>query len=86
MQNLFQEYKIKEVKSTITNERADLVRQFLEALNRERLGSPYKPLTARGVAVKVGHIPTQDLYYFLKKCQEARSFGECFFYQLKVKK
>ena len=93
MENLFsnidlQKYKVKQ--KTITNERQDIIRQFLEELNKERVGTKFKPLTGRGVAIKVGHIKdNHTLYYFLSECKDYKnrngSFSKYFFGALKIK-
>ena len=44
------------------NERSALIQEMLEIINQERIGTKYKPLTGRGLAIKISHIPTQDLY------------------------
>ncbi len=77
-------YKVE--KSTIVNERQEIIKQFLDSLNTEREGTKWKPLSARAVAIKVGHIKTGDLYAFKKQCEQAKcGFGACFFYSLRVK-
>jgi hypothetical protein len=77
-------YEIKE--STIRDERPHLISQFVEGINRERVGTKYKPMTPRAVAIKLSHIKEKsDLYYFLKRCEEGDSFGKVFFGALKVK-
>lgn len=65
------------------SERAELIGQFLVRLNQARVGTKWKPLTARAVAVKLGHVPTRDLYAFLKECERAQSFSAFFFWALK---
>lgn len=77
-------------KSRITNERQDIIRQFLEALNLERIGSKYKPLTGRAVAMKVSHLKDNGtLYHFLSCCKDYKSrngsFSKYFFGALKVR-
>lgn len=76
-------------KTKITNERQFVIKQILEEINKERIGTKYKPMTGRGVAMKVSHIPTKDLYYLLSICKDSKnrcgSFSKCFFGSLKVK-
>ncbi|HEC32773.1 MAG TPA: hypothetical protein ENI63_00755 [Candidatus Kaiserbacteria bacterium] len=87
MEQAIKNYKIKKQKNkNINNERADLVFRFTQSINKERVGTKYKKLTARGVAIKLGHIPTSDLYFFLKQCDNAKSFGKMFFGCLKYHK
>jgi len=69
----------------INSERAMLINDFLVEINKEREGTTYKPMTARGVAIKLGHIPTNELYYFYKVCFKSKSFGRTFFGALKIK-
>jgi hypothetical protein len=75
-------------KSRITNERQFIVSQFVEALNNERIGTKYKPLSPRAVAVKLGHLKdNHTLYYFLSQCNTYKrtkgSFSKCFWGALK---
>ncbi len=82
MQTLFEKI---ETKTNINSERSEIISQFVEGINIERLGTKWEPITPRVVAVKLGHIKNKsDLYYFLKKCQNADSFGRCFFGCLKT--
>ena len=58
----------------ITNERQDIVRQFLEEINKERIGTKYKQLTGRAVAMKVSHLKDNaTLYYFLSECKDYKN-------------
>ena len=77
-------------KSKITSQRAWIISQFLEEINKERIGTKFKPMTGRGVAMKLSHLTdNQTLYYFLSTCKDAKnrrgSFSKCFFGSLKVK-
>lgn len=84
---LFAKYQTP-VKSRAT-ERGELIRIMTEAINEERKGTKYKPLTLRAIAVKIGHIETKDLYYLLSICKAEKlrggSFGKVFFGSIKVK-
>ncbi len=76
--------------SKIRSERAFIISQFLEEINKERIGTRFKPMTGRGVAIKLGHLKDNyTLYYFLSTCRDAKnrrgSFSKCFFGSLKVK-
>ncbi len=76
------------VPSKIVNERQDILAQLLEEINRERIGTKWKPLTGRAIAIKVSHIPTKDLYYILSVGKDYKSrngsFSKYFFGSLKV--
>lgn len=82
--SLFDKYQKLETKK-VNSERADLIQQFLLKVNQGREGTKYKPMTARGIAVKLGHIPTKDLYFFIKKCEQSKCFSKCFWGSLKIK-
>lgn len=78
------------VKDTIKSERAYVVSLFLEELNKERLGTLWKPLTGRSVAIILSPIKTtQGLYEFLSECRDYKkrngSFGKRFFGGCKIK-
>ncbi len=67
--------------------RREIITMFLDKLNSERIGTKYKPLTAKIVAIKLGHLKSiQDLHYFFNLCDRSKSFGSKFFYELKVQK
>lgn len=77
-------------KTQIRSERAYIVSQFLEEINKERLGTKYKPMTGRGVAMKISHLKDNGiLYYFLSECKDYKnrngSFSKYFFGALKIK-
>ena len=78
------------VEKNIKSERAELIRSFLEEINNERKGTQYKPLTAKAVACKLGHVKElETLYYFLSQCKDYKkrngSFSKYFFGVLKVR-
>lgn len=73
--------------SKISNERQEIIKQFLDALNSDRKG--YKPLSPAFISMKMsdaGLKSNHDLYMFLGRCREAKSFGACWWGSLKVKK
>lgn len=78
---------IKNRKNTVKarNEREELLEQFREMLNSDRVKSGYKPLTFVSLVMILKHVPTGDLYPFYKKCLNARIFAQCFWGSLKVK-
>ena len=76
-------------KSRITNERQEIIYKFTEAINNERYGTKYKPMTGKAVACKLGHLKDNaTLYYFLSQCKDYQnrhgSFSKYFFGALKV--
>ena len=44
-------------------ERASLLKEMLSIVNEERKGTKYKSMSPKLFAIKLSHIPTQDLYY-----------------------
>lgn len=78
-------------KTKVKSERADIIRQFMEEINKERIGTKWKPMTGRGIAIKVGHLKdNKTLYYFLSQCKRYKNegkggFSKCFFGSLKIK-
>ncbi len=70
----------------ITNERQELLQNILTCLNRERLGTKYKQVEAKILAIKLSHVPTEDLYFFHRKCSLYKgAYGKCFWGSLKVR-
>jgi hypothetical protein len=78
-------YKQPVLKKERTSERAEILREILSTLNRERIGSPYPQMKPVQLAVKISHIPTEDLYFLVKSCQQSSNFSKCFWGSLKVR-
>lgn len=75
----------------VLNERQEILQQIQCAINVERVGTKFKPITGKAVAMKVSHIPTKDLYYLLSTCNDYKrrskksgGFSKCFFWSLKA--
>lgn len=83
--NLFENFKLPEKeKSRITNERQEIISQFVDEINKERIGTKYKPVTGRAIAIKLSILKTnQELYQFLSECRDYKNrqgfFGKRFF-------
>ena len=70
--------------SKANSERALIISDFLEKINSERKGTKYKQLEPKAVAIKVSHIPTNELRDFYAQCLRSKSgFSKCFFGALK---
>lgn len=74
----------------IKSERAYIISIFTEEINKERIGTKFKPILSRTVAIKLGHLKDNGtLYYFLSQCKDSKkrynSFSKCFFGALKIK-
>src|SRR5574343_2112335 len=81
------DYKFVIKKSKITNERQAVISDFVEEINAERIGTKWKPITPRAVAIKLSHVDLDDLYAFLSMCRDYKnrkgSFSKAFFGALK---
>ncbi len=74
-------------KTKIVNERQAIIAEFVERINKERIGTRWKPVTGKGIAMKLSHLKKDDLLYFLSECKSARcGFGSAFFGSLKIHK
>jgi hypothetical protein len=75
--------------SKISNKRQSILKEFVDEINTERLGTSWKPVGARTVAIKLAHLTEFDLFYFLSVCRDYKkrkgSFSKCFFGSLKNK-
>lgn len=85
MTNLFDNYKLPEKKRG--SQRADLIQQFVDQINKDRIGTKFKPVTGKGIAMKLSHVKDiGDLYYFYSVCKQYKGgFSKCFFGSLKIK-
>lgn len=75
-ENLFSAYKI-----DIRSLRDKFIDEAFEKINNARIGTKWKPLSKRAIAI---HINTccksdTDIHFFQKKCQQANSYSQCFF-------
>lgn len=70
----------------ITSERQELIQRFVDRINLERIGTKWKPVTARQVNVLISFVPVRDLYWLYKTCEQRDSFSKAFFGILKSTK
>jgi hypothetical protein len=84
--SLFDKYKKQKSNET---ERGLLLTEFVSIINEERKGTKFKPTTIKLLAIKLAHIPTNDLYYMKSICTDSKnrhgSFGKCLFGSIKPK-
>jgi len=70
-----------------TSERAELISFFVDNLRNKN----NKSFSARMIAIKLSHIPTKDLYYFISVCKDIDNrrgrdaMGKFFWWSLKSK-
>lgn len=85
----FQNFNFVKPVSKISSERQMVLKEFVDEINKERIGTTWKPITGKAVAMKLSHVKSlQDLYYFLSNCRDYKArngnFSKCFFGSLKV--
>ncbi len=89
IQDLIENYKVgKPTKTFQKSERAEIVKQFVDRLNADRVVMGYKPLRASFYAIKMaesGLKTNSDLYWFYRYCEEAKDFSKTWWWSLKVK-
>lgn len=73
------------VKTRIT-ERGELMRYFLERVNAERVADGYPPMNMARIGKTLEKIPTKDLYYLKRVCDDAQNFSKKFWWELNPKK
>jgi hypothetical protein len=83
-------YKVKEAPKEKRNERQIYLMDFIQILEKEYKafkGNKYnRKAFEKMIALKLGHVKTEDLYPFYEKCRKANHFGKCFWGSLKVQK
>lgn len=93
---LFMDRYAKAPDNKIANKRQWIISEFVDEINKERPCSYFDSkgkkktlpkITARAVAVKLGHLSEFDMTYFLSECRDYRhrkgSFSKRFFGSLK---
>ncbi len=73
----------------VLNDRQMIIKEMVCAINVERLGTKFKPITGRAVAMKVSHLKNiGDLFYLHSICKDYKNrhghYSKCFFGSLKV--
>ena len=75
-------------------ERGELLKQFLEPININRVSNKFKPVTIARISMLLPkEIPTNDLYYLLSVCKDAgnrsknynEGFSKKFYWEIKKK-
>lgn len=61
------------------SERQELVQQFTDKINVERIGTKWKPATWGQVNGLVRHLKEADLYWLFGQCEKSTSFSKKFF-------
>lgn len=67
-------------------ERGEMMKYFCEKLNRGRLRDGLPPISMGRMGKMLEKIPTKDLYYLKKVCDDAENFSKKFWYLLNPEK
>ncbi len=67
------------------NYRDELVAEFVDGINKSRIGTKFKPITAREVALRINknaflakHENNGEVAYLLKQCKERNNYSKFF--------
>lgn len=72
-------------KARIT-ERGEMMRYFCQQLNKTRIRDGLPPITMGRMGKVIESIPTKDLYYIKRVCDDAPNFSKKFWWVLDPKK
>lgn len=67
-------------------ERGEMMRYFCQELNRTRIRDGLAPITMGRMGKILESIPTKDLYYIKRVCDDAPNFSKKFWWILDPKK
>lgn len=72
--------------ATRETERGELMTYFCEQLNKARARDGIAPIAMGRMGFMLAKIPTKDLYYIKKVCDDAPNFSKKFWYLLNPEK
>lgn len=67
-------------------ERGEFMRYFCKQLNRARAADGLPPISMARMGKVLEGIPTKDLYYLKRSCDDAKNFSKKFWWLLDPKK
>lgn len=73
----------RERKKDSATERGEMMKYFMSKLNPSRVRDGYAPLTLPRMGRVLQAIPTKDLYYLKRVCEDARDFSKKFWWEIK---
>jgi len=73
----------KEAKET---ERGELLKEFLRNIKPSWDAKRFGELTIARLAKKIEGVPTKDLYYLKRVCEDSKNYAKRFFWELNPKK
>lgn len=77
--------KIERQSGKVLYPRQELMKKFVDRINGDRVSSGYKPLTAKFIVTKMytaGLKDDFDLNWFYGYCNDAKTFGSCWWWSL----
>lgn len=74
------------LKKSNETERGELMRSFMRTLNISRMRDGLPLLTMARMGKLLQGIPTKDLYYLKRVCDDAQNFSKKFWYEINPKK
>ena len=69
-----------------TTERGELMQYFCKELNRSRVRDGLPAITMGRMGRLLQQIPTKDLYYLKKVCNDSSNFSKKFWWEINPKK
>lgn len=72
--------------ATRETERGELMQYFREQLNKDRVRDGFPPLSMGRMGKILQDLPTKDLYYLKKVCEDSMNFSKKFWWELDPKK
>ncbi len=75
----------KSISDVKTTERGELMKYFIERINPGRMQDGLPPLSMGRMGKMLEKIPTKDLYYIKRVCDDAMHFSKKFFWLLNPK-
>lgn len=79
--------QLKQTRSRLrTTERGELMRYFCDHLNASRIRDNLPPITMARMGKILEQIPTKDLYYLKRVCDDSKNFSKRFWYELDPEK
>ena len=85
MKHIGQHLKRTAIKVRIT-ERGEMMRFFCKELNKSRIRDNLEPITMGRMGKILEGIPTKDLYYLKRSCEDSANFSKKFWWLLDIKK
>lgn len=85
MRHISTHLKQRMAKARVT-ERGELMEYFCERLNKSRIRDGLSPISMPRMGKMLEKIPTKDLYYIRKVCNDAQNFSKKFWYLLHPEK